>query len=185
MKTILPLVLLAFAAAPAGAEVLSLSAPGTAGGFFDVFVNLTNVFDAPHDSDFFLGYGFDVSFDASVLSYAGETAGPLFDDISGNAGITAQVAGVATNVLLGPGDFTEPLNLAVLHFGVTGVGPTTIRISGDTANLDQGLIYLSGSDAISASVSVNALPEPNMGWLVGLGVALLAWQAWRPTLQNR
>jgi len=174
MKKILPLVLFALAAtAPAGAEVLTLSAPGTAGGFFDVFVNLTNVFDAPHDADFFLGYGFDISFDPSVLSYVGETAGPLFDDLSGNPGITAQVAGVASSILLGPGDFTEPLNLAVLHFGVTGVGPTTIGISGDTANLDQGLIYLSGSDPISASTSLNAVPEPGAVWLLGLGLLAL------------
>lgn len=30
------------------------------------------------------------------------------------------LAGVASAILLGPGDFTEPLNLAMLHFDVTG-----------------------------------------------------------------
>jgi len=185
MKKSLLLLLLALVAStlPARAELISLSAPASASGSFDVFVNLTNVFDPPHDADFFLGYGFDVSYDHTILSYLGEKPGALFTDLSGNPGITAQVAGVASNILLGPGDFTEPLNLAVLHFGVTGSGPTTISISGDPSNLDQGLIYLSISDPISASRSLtaNAVPEPNTIWLLGFAVValLVSRRSWR------
>ena len=178
------LLLLALAAStlPARAELISLSAPASASGSFDVFVNLTNVFDPPHDADFFLGYGFDVSYDHTILSYLGEKP-RLFMDRSGNPGITAQVAGVASNILLGPGDFTEPLNLAVLHFGVTGSGPTAISISVDPSNLDQGLIYLSISDPISASRSLTAtaVPEPNTIWLLGFAVLalLVSRRSWR------
>jgi len=182
MRKLLSLLLLASAvyAVPVHAEVISLSAPAAASGSFDVFVNLTGVFDPPHDSDFFLGYGFDISFDNSILSYLGDTPGALFTDLSGNPGITAQVAGIATNVLLGPGDFTEPLNIAVLHFGIIGFGPTTLTISGDPANLDQGLIYLSGSDPILASASLTAAPtaapEPSGVWLLIVVVTAWGWK---------
>jgi hypothetical protein len=173
-KSVLLLALAAFTI-PARAELITLDAPASPSGSFDVFVNLTNVFDPPHATDFFLGYGFDVSYDHTILSYLGETPGALFTDLSGNPGITAQVAGIASSVLLGPGDFTEPLNLAVLHFGITGSGPTAISISGDTSNLDQGLIYLSTSDPISASRSLTAtaVPEPSAISLLSFAVLAL------------
>ncbi|HEY1241810.1 MAG TPA: hypothetical protein VGF16_14700 [Bryobacteraceae bacterium] len=162
---------------PSRAETISLDAPSQTSGFFDVFVNLTDVFSAPHDADFFLAYGFDVSFDNSIVSYLGETPGALFTDLSANPGITAEVAGDATNILLGPGDFTEPLNLAVLHFETIGVGPTTITISGDISNLDQGLIYLTGSDPISASASFG-VPEPSALWLLSLSLLIPLRRRW-------
>jgi hypothetical protein len=157
---------------PVGATTITLQAPAAPNGSFDVLVNAAGVFDVPHDADFLLAYGFDVIFDPLVLTYLGETAGSLFDDLSGNPGIGADVAGVATAILLGPGDFTEPLTLAVLHFGLVGSGPTSISITGDPANPDQGLVYLSGSDAISAStrVTATATPEPGAVLLVGLGL---------------
>jgi hypothetical protein len=112
MKRLFPIALLLCATSlvPPRAESFGLSATVSASGAFDVLVNVTGVFDAPHDTDFLLGYGFNVSFDNSILSYLGETPGALFDDLSGIPG--AQVAGVASAILLGPGDFTEPLNLA-------------------------------------------------------------------------
>jgi hypothetical protein len=169
---------LAFAASlvPARAESFGLSAPVSASGTFDVLVNVTGVFDSPHDSDFLLGYGFNVSFDSSVLSYLGETPGALFDDLSGIPG--AEVAGVASAVLLGPGDFTEPLNLATLHFNVVGAENTSISITGDISDPNEGLIYLSSSDPISATTSLSAVPEPGFlastrRWVAGiLGRAL-------------
>jgi len=171
--SVLFLVLVA-AITPAGATIITLQAPATPNGSFDVPVNATGVFDPPHNTDFLLAYGFNITFDPSILAYLGESPGPLFDDLSGQPGIGAQVAGVATAIVLGPGDFTEPLTLAVLHFGLTGLGSTSISISGDPANLDQGLFYLTGSDAISASVELTAIPEPSAAWLLGLGV-LAVW----------
>ncbi len=142
MKRLFPFVLLcAMCATPALADI-QLVAPTTASGAFDVTVNLTDVFAPPHDADSFLGYGFNVTFDSSLLQFVGETAGPLFLDLSPLPG--ADVAGVATSILLNPGDFTEPLTLAVLHFDVIGSGATSVGISGDPSDLDAGLIYLVG-----------------------------------------
>lgn len=161
------LLLCAISVTPALADI-QLSAPSTATGSFDVVVEASNVFAAPHDADFLLGYGFNVSFDNALLQFTGETAGPLFDDLSPLPG--ADVAGVATAILLGPGDFTEPLELAVLHFNVVGSGVTSIGISGDPSNLNGGLLYLSGSDPISASTrlttSAVATPEPGTALLL-------------------
>lgn len=156
---------------PANAEIVSLQ-PALAGpGQLNVLVNVTGVFDAPHDTDFLFGYGFDVIYDPVKLAYLGETPGPLFDDLSSNPRFGAQVGGVASSILLGPGDFTEPLLLATLHFQL--LAPTaTISINGDpNASLDQGLAYLTASDPISASVTV---PEPAAVWLLGTGLALCA-----------
>ena len=169
MKRLFPFALLlcAISATPALADI-QLSAPSTATGSFDVLVEATNVFAAPHDADFLLGYGFNVTFDSSLLQFTGETAGALFDDLSPLPG--AEVAGVATAILLGPGDFTEPLELAVLHFKVVGSGATSIGITGDPSDPNEGLVYLSGSDAISASTrlttSAVATPEPGTALLL-------------------
>ena len=162
--------------APAKAEFLSLAGPASANGPFDVTVNLTNVFDT-HDPvlDAFVGYGFNVSFDLAILSFLGETPGPLFEDLSGIPG--AEVAGVVGPPLffLGPSDFTEPLTLATLHFGIVGSGAGTVSVAGDpSVDPNQGLLYLLGSDPLSAStaVSVSAVPEPGTMSLLG-GVLLV------------
>jgi hypothetical protein len=175
-KTLLATALVgAFFLAPARGATITLVAPATVAGPFDVVVNATDVFAAPHDTDFLLAYGFDISYDNSVLAYLGETPGALFTDLSGNPGIGAQVAGVAAAILLGPGDFTEPLTLATLHFGLVGTGTTSISISGDIANPDQGLVYLGGSDPISArtSLDASATPEPGAMLLAGAGLGAL------------
>lgn len=159
------------------AASVSLSAPSTVTGPFDVTVLATGVFDPPHDGDGLFGYGFNFSYDNSILSYLGETPGSLFDDISSNPGLTAQVAGVADAGFLALGDFTEPLTLATLHFNIVGFGPTTISVNADATNLDQGLAYLSASDSFSASAAVNAVPEPGTFALLGLaGAGLLAFR---------
>lgn len=176
MKKSLLLLLLAIAACvvPARADEITLVAPSAVVGSFDVVVNVTGVFDAPHDFDDLVAFGFDVNFDSTALSYLGETSGALFTDLSSNPGIGADVAGIATAILLGPGDFSEPLTLAVLHFQTIGNGPTTISIIGDPSNPDQGLFYLTGSDPISASTTVNrsavSAPEPGTLLLCLLGL---------------
>lgn len=177
MKKSLLLALLASTVSfvPARAATVALSGPTTVSGVFDVVVNVTDVFAPPHDTDSFLGYGFDLVYDNTVLTYLGETAGPLFDDISGQPGLGAQVAGVASAILLNPGDFVEPLQLATLHFGLAGAhfGPTSISITGDPVNPDQGLIYLSGSDAIAASADLTAVPEPSTLLMGAFAVAAM------------
>ncbi len=173
MNRLLCTLLLASATAviPAQAGLITLDGPSTVNGAFDVSVKVTGVFDAPHDLDLLLGYGFNLTYDNSILTFLGETPGSLFDDLSGNPGIGAQVAGLASAVFLAPGDFAEPLTLAVLHFKVAGYGATTVSISGDpSASLDQGLAYLSASDAIGARASLTAVPEPGSAWLCGMGI---------------
>jgi hypothetical protein len=183
MKKSLLLALLALSVSfvPAHAATVALSGPSIVSGFFDVVVNVTDVFAPPHDTDSLLAYGFDMTYDNTVLTYLGETAGPLFTDITGQPGLTAQVAGVATAIFLSPGDFVEPLQLATLHFGVVGSGATSISITGDSLNLDQGLIYLSASDPIAAGTRVTALaeaPEPGTLLLGAFGIAAL-WRRMR------
>jgi hypothetical protein len=123
-----------------------------------------------------VAYGFDVSFDPSSLSYRGETAGSFFDDISDNPGFGADVGGTADAGFLEDADFTEPLTLAILHFNAIGAGPAAISIAADSANPDQGLVYLSSSDSFSAStgVDVDVVPEPRTMLLGCLAAGLIA-----------
>jgi len=173
----LPLLMLAGSLVPLQAGTIDVIAPGTVNSFFDVFVELRGVFDPPHDiGDSFVGYGFDVAYDNTILSYLGEEPGPLFTDLSGIPGITAQVAGFATAGFLDPGPGTpDPLRLATLHFRAVGSGRTTIGITGINSILtpDQGAFYLFSVDNISGSVSVDAIPEPGTFLLVSLAAAAL------------
>jgi hypothetical protein len=169
------LLALSGAAIQAEAATISLSAPSEVTGAFDVTVLATGVFDAPHTGDGLFGYGFDILFNPSSLSYLGETAGPLFEDISGNTGFDSDAGGIATAGFLVDGDFAEPLVLATLHFDLNGFGPITISVNADSQDPNQGLAYLSTSDSFNASAVVSAVPEPGTFVLGGfLIIGLLA-----------
>jgi hypothetical protein len=162
---------------PAQASLISLNllSPPQVGSSFDVAVQLTGAFSS-NPGDAISSYGFNVTVrNPSVVSYTSETAGGLFTDLSGVIGPPSQVTGFATSGFLEAGDFTEPLTLAVLHFFVNGPGSSTISISADLTDLNQGLYYLdAGQAAISASTTVSpgaATPEP--GTILFGGVAVI------------
>jgi len=152
--------------APAQASSISLAVIGSVsqGSSFDVAVQATDVFTGRAADDALLAYGFNVSVgNGSALQYVGESAGPLFDDFSAAFGGTPMVAGIATNILINPGDFVEPLTLATLHFNASGPGSSTIDVTWDATDPNQGLVYLDlpyGAISASTDVSVAAVPEP-------------------------
>jgi hypothetical protein len=157
---------LAASLVPAQASVISLNLLSTpqVGSSFDVAVQLTGAFSS-NPGDAISSYGFNVTVgNPAVVSYTSETSGGLFTNLSGIFGPTPQVAGFATSGFLEAGDFTEALTLAVLHFFLKSPGSSTISISADLADLNQGLYYLdAGQTAVSASTTVGtgaATPEP-------------------------
>jgi hypothetical protein len=184
-KSILVLFAVACSFAPLRAETAGLStASPVVSGPFDVSVYLTGVFDAPHDNDAIFGYGFNVIYDNTVLTFLGADAGPLFVPVFPG---DVDVAGLVPepDLFLLPGMFTEPLQLAILHFGLAGqgnFGPTSISVVGDPAyvegtstNPNQGAMYLPGdNDVIRASLDVTAAPEPGTLALGALGALALA-----------
>jgi len=167
MKWIICLLFLALAAsvAPARASSISLVLTGTVspGSSFDIAVKVNDVFAGRAADDVLLGYGFNVTIgNGAVVQYLSETAGPLFDDIP-VPGVTA--VGIATNPLgIAPGDFVGPLTLATLHFKTLGPGSSSIGVTWDPTDLNQGLVYLDlPYGAIDASTRVTAaaaVPEP-------------------------
>ena len=175
---LLTLAVLGMAAVAVSAHGESLTLAGSlspaAGSSFDLVVQLTDAFDT-HPGDGIAAFGFDVVIgDLSLISYTGETIGGDFDDVSGVFGPSPQVAGFVTAGFLEEGDFTEPLTLATLHFQSLGPGTTTVGISTDLTDPNQGLLYLlAGADAMNVTANVTtsgaAAPEPGGVYLGGLG----------------
>ena len=186
MKKTLSLFAFALAAVMPQAHAANLSLnvipPITVGSAFDVQVLATNVFAGKPADDVIVGYGFSVAVgDTAVFQYLGENSGPLFDDQSGFF-TPPLVVGTATSPLgVGPGDFSEPLVLATLHFKALTSGTTSISISADLTDLSQGLVFLDEvtADPISARVSptVSTVPEP--GTLALCGLALVGVSLFR------
>ena len=152
--------------APALASTISLgvTSPVNAGSAFDVTVQVTNVFAGRAVGDVVVAFGFDVTIgNPGLFQFVGATVGPLFVPLALG---TPMVAGFALNPLgIGPGDFSGPLTLATLHFNALRAGGSSIGVTWDSADLNQGLVYLDlPFGAIAASTDVRAIasvPEPS------------------------
>jgi len=177
---------LAASALPARAETITLSVADTvtAGWSFDVLVQVNGLFDGRTPDDSLLAYGFNVTVgNGSIFNYTGETAGSLFDDLPIPGG-NPMVAGIAQNLFgVGPSDFTGPLTLATLHFDALAVGATTIGVTWDSSDLNQGLVYLDlpyGGIAASKTVtSASVVPEPSSILMSAAGLGILAFASRR------
>ena len=171
---------LAAAVLPARATTILLNTPSSPapGSSFDVTVQLTGVFDT-HPGDALAAFGFDIVIGSPAsVSYTGETIGALFTDASGLFGPSPEVAGFATAGFLQAGDFTEPLTLATLHFQAGAPGFSSIGITTDLEDPNQGLLYLTaGADPLDASTTVTVAatttPEPGTAVFGGLALASL------------
>jgi hypothetical protein len=160
------LILISMAAAlPAQASTISLSltSPVTAGSTFNVLVQVNDLFSGRPLDDTLLAYGFNVGVsNSSVFHYLGETPGPLFDDLKFSGG-NPMVAGIATSPFgVGPSDFSGPLTLATLHFSALTSGATSISVTSDKSDLNQGLVFFDlPYGSINGAISVTAVPEPS------------------------
>ena len=166
---------------PAHAETITLNVTDTitAGSPFDVLVQLNGLFDGRSPGDTLLAYGFNVTVgNSSIFNYMAETAGTLFDDLSIPGG-NPMVAGIAQNLFgVGPSDFTEPLTLATLHFAALGAGTTTIGVTWDSSDLNQGLVYFDlpyGGIEASKTVISESVPEPSSILMSATALAFLAF----------
>ena len=156
----------ALGATPALASTISLgvTSPVNAGSAFDVAVQVTNVFAGRAVGDVVVAFGFDVTIgDPGLFQFVGATVGPLFAPLALG---TPMVAGFALNPFgIGPGDFSGALTLATLHFNALRAGGSSIGVTWDSGDLNQGLVYLDlPVGAISASANVRAVasvPEPS------------------------
>jgi hypothetical protein len=165
-------------AVPARAATISLVAasPVSVGSSFDVTVQVTDVFAGRAPDDVVVGFGFDVTVsNPAAFQFVDASAGPLF--VALNLG-EPMVAAFAANPLgIGPGDFSGPLTLATLHFNALQAGSTTIGVTWDQTDLNQGLVFLNvpyGPIAGSTNVrAVTAVPEPATLGLVLVPAAVL------------
>jgi hypothetical protein len=166
---------------PAHAETITLNVADTvnAGSPFDVLVQVNGLFDGRTPDDTLLAYGFNVTVgNSSIFNYTGETAGTLFDDLSIPGG-NPMVAGIAQSLFgVGPSDFTGLLTLATLHFDGLGTGTTTIGVTWDSSDLNQGLVYFDlpyGGIEASKTVTSESVPEPSSTVMSATGLAFLAF----------
>ena len=168
---------------PAQAAVITLSpstpTPGV-GSNFSVDVLVTGVFDAPHATDDLFGFGFDISaLPPGVVSYLGYTTGPLFNFLLLPG---TDVGGISQAPSITP-PVGEPLLLATLNFLAVGPGPVVLSISADPIGSSgfEGLQYLSGTDDIEASTTLDVVaaadvPEPGSILLTAAGLILVAFR---------
>jgi hypothetical protein len=158
------------------AASITVSAPPTVSGSFDVAVNATNVF-ANFPGDSLVAFGFKVDVGSPLFTFTGVTVNSTyFDDLSGCCVGTDVVATASALSGVEAGDFTEPLLLATLHFSVNGSGSTTVGISADnSADPNQGLIFLGGTEDFNDSARITAAaaatPEPATLSVAALGLA--------------
>ena len=153
-------------ASPALASTISLgvTSPVNVGSAFDVAVQVNDVFGGRAAGDVVVAFGFDVTIgNPSVFHFTNATSGSLFQPLALG---TPMVAGFATNPLgIGPGDFSGPLTLAILHFTALQPGVTTIGVTWNSNDLNQGLVFLDlPVNPISAATTVQAVasvPEPS------------------------
>lgn len=156
----------ALGASPALASTISLgvTSPVNVGSAFDVAVQVNDVFGGRAAGDVVVAFGFDVTIgNPSVFHFTNATAGSLFQPLALG---TPTVAGFATNPLgIGLGDFSGPLTLAILHFTALQPGVTTIGVTWNSNDLNQGLVFLDlPVNPISAATTVQAVasvPEPS------------------------
>ena len=140
-----------------------------AGAGFNVTVQVTNVFQNRALDDVLVAFGFDVTIgDPGIFQFVGATVGPLFAPLALG---TPMVAGFALNPFgIGPGDFSGALTLATLHFNALRGGGSSIGVTWDSSDLNQGLVYLDlpfGPISASTNVqSVASVPEPSTMLLV-------------------
>jgi hypothetical protein len=160
------------------AASITVSAPPTVSGSFDVAVKATNVFaNFPDLGDALLAYGFNVDVGSPLVTFTGFTVNPAFFEAApAGCCVGTDVVAFADGFGLEAGDFTEPLLLATLHFSVNGSGSTTVGISADSsADPNQGLVFLGGSEDFSDSARITtaaaATPEPATMLIAGLSLA--------------
>jgi hypothetical protein len=158
------------------AASITVSAPPSVSGSFDVAVNAANLF-ANFPGDSLVAFGFKVDVGSPLFTFTGVTVNSTyFDDLSGCCVGTDVVATASALSGVEAGDFTEPLLLATLHFSVNGAGSTTVGISADNStDPNQGLIFLGGTENFSDSARITAAaaatPEPGTILIAGLSLA--------------
>jgi hypothetical protein len=143
------------------------------GDEFRVDVILQDAFDGEFIGDTLLAFGFNLSFNNSVLSLLSSNVGAGWDDDS--PFLDVDVAGSSFPGLSDDGSGADIL-LGQLSFSALSAGNFTLAINGnpfDDPNL--GLIFLGGEAQILAQtlVSVTPVPLPAMGWLFGTALFAL------------
>jgi hypothetical protein len=144
MKKVLCFALWLAIAVPVHASTISLltTSPVQSGSAFDVIVQVSDLFSGRDPSDLLVGFGFNLAIgNPSIFQFLGSTVGSLFFDLSAFPG-GPTVAAIASNPAgIGPGDFIGPLTLATLHFKSLLAGASSIGVTADLSDPNQGLIY--------------------------------------------
>lgn len=179
LQSIFAALMLAAASLAGQAATVQLATVGTpqAGQSFDVRLRLDDPFSGLAADEQLLSFGFHLGFDSSLLKLASFAPTSGWDDDSAHLG--ANIFSASIFPALANREQTSVL-LATLHFDVLGSGTTTIALTTDAGDFNQGIGYLFADPVafdVSKTMVLSPVPEPGALVLMlgGFG-GLIAWR---------
>jgi len=128
------------------------------------------------DSAGLFGFGFDLTFDDSIVSTSPASAGPLWDGTGfANSSATTSSVGLSANRFFEfDGPSGDEILLATIELTAMTVGVSTLNLTWFTGGPGDNALFdgtaLDGSSSFFVGGSLTVIPEPSTGLLTGLGL---------------
>jgi hypothetical protein len=143
---------------------------------------IANEIPAGTDSKGLFGFGFDLSFDPSLVAASPATAGPLWA-LSGfsDSSSTASSVGLSANRFFqASGPSGSGILLATIDLLAQSAGVSSLELSWYTGGPGDNSLFdgtvLDGSASFFVGGSLEVIPEPSSALLIGLGLAGLTYK---------
>ena len=128
------------------------------------------------DSAGLFGFGFDLTFDDSIVSTSPASAGSLWDAAGfANSSSTMSSVGLSANRFFEfDGPSGDEILLATIELTAMTVGVSTLNLTWFTGGPGDNALFdgtaLDGSPSFFVGGSLTVIPEPSTGLLTGLGL---------------
>ena len=138
-----------------------------------------NEIPAGIDSAGLFGFGFDLTFDNSVLSASAATEAPIWSGAGfSSSSSTANSVGLSANrFFFTSGPSGDNILLATIELTAISLGLSALDLTWFTGGAGDNTLFdftvLDSSSSFFVGGSLNVIPEPSTGVLIGIGLAWL------------